>query len=106
MTGTVWIVVIPFVVGVAALLWLLSRKIPGWGMILVGVAVYALGKWLVPVFPAVEDVSTGRRLGSLFHRAMPDVVFLLQILGTVAVVHGIVLCVKRGRKASPHPAGG
>lgn len=100
MTGTVWVVVIPFVVGCAAVLWMLSRKIPGWGMILVGVAIYALGKLLMPAFPAVEDGYTGRRFGSLLQRTMPDVVFLLQILGTVAVVHGIVIWVKRGKKGS------
>jgi len=104
MAEIVWIVVIPIVIVGAGLLWRLSRWIPGWGMILVGIAISSFGKCLAPAFPEVADGNTGQRFGSCFQRAMPDLVFLLQILGTIAVVHGIVMWIKRGRKARQRSA--
>jgi len=95
MTGIQWIVVVPVAMAGAVALWWLSRNTPKGVLIAIGVALHVVGRFLSPIFPAVEDGYTGERFGSFLQRSLPDVCLVLQILGTIAVVHGVVLLFKR-----------
>jgi hypothetical protein len=52
MKGIEWIVVIPVLIGGATLLWALSRNVPGWAMVVIGIVVRVIGGVLTSRFPA------------------------------------------------------
>ena len=67
--------------------WRLSKFLHPGVLIVVGVLIYGLGSWTVLALHG----------GDFF--------FLLQILGTIVVVHGIVLWVRRARVTRQQAAG-
>ena len=75
------LIAVLFLLPLAAGTWWLSRHIHPSVLILVGASLHAFGSWMV----------FGLHGGLFFT--------LLQVLGTVVIIHGIALWVKRTKKA-------
>ena len=105
MAGIQWIIVVPLVIAGAACLWWISKRAPKGVLLLLGIGLHVVGKIMVPMFPAVEDGHTGMRYGTLLERSMPDVCLVLQLLGTIAVIHGVILLFKKKDRTSQPEVG-
>ena len=96
-----FIVVVSVLVGGATGLWWLSKNTPKGVLIVVGLILNVAGRFLNSQFPMVLGPG-GERLGSLVHRLIADVALPMQILGVIAVIHGIIILFKKKKTSSSH----
>lgn len=99
MTALVWL---PVVIAGAAALWWLSRNTPKGVMIAIGVLLNLAGRYLASSFHQVYGIE-GERLGSFAHQLLADLALPLQLLGVIAVIHGIILLFRRRNQAPNQP---
>ena len=92
-----FIVSVPIIVAGAAGIWWLSKHTPKGVLIAVGVVLNVAGRIISSRFNMVFGPD-GERLGSIPNRLIADVALPLQILGTIAVIHGIIMLFKRKSK--------
>jgi len=96
----IFVVTIPILVAGAAGLWCLSKHTPKGVMIVVGVILNISGRFLSSQCSMVFG-PRGERLGSLGQRLIADIALPLQILGVIAVIHGIIILFKRKQIRPP-----
>jgi len=92
-----FIIAIPILLAGAAGIWWLSKHSPKGVLIAIGFILNAAGRFLSDQFHMVFGPS-GERLGSLPNRLIEDLALPLQILGVVAVIHGIIILFKMKTK--------
>ena len=95
MTEVQWFVVIPLLLTGAACLFLTAKHMPKGTLLLIGCALHLAGRILCDMFPVVADGNTGVRCGTFIQRSMPDVSAVLQLLGFIAIIHGLIQVLKR-----------
>lgn len=92
-----FIVAIPVLVAGATGLWWLSKHTPKGVLIVIGVILNVVGRIVSSQFRMVFGPG-GERLGSLPNRLIADLALPLQILGVIAVIHGIIILFKKKTK--------
>jgi len=85
-------------VGSAAATWHVSRKVHPAVLIAVGVILKVIGTIVGHAFPVVIGTS-GERLGSIIYKSLSVFLPLLQLLGLIVIIHGIILWARRFRTA-------
>ena len=90
-----WLIVIPLLLIGAACLFLTAKHTPKGTLLLIGCALQIAGNILYDMFPVVADGNTGVRCGTFIQRTMPDVSIVIQLLGVIAIIHGLAQVLKR-----------
>lgn len=85
---------VPVLIAGAAGIWWLSIHTPKGVLIVIGILLNVGGRALSSHYHMVFGPG-GERLGSLSHRLLADAALPLQLLGAVAVIHGIVMLFKK-----------
>jgi hypothetical protein len=92
-----FIVAVPILVAGAAGLWWLGNHSPKGVLIVIGVILHVAGRIVSSQFRMVFGPG-GERLDSLANRLIADLALPLQILGVIAVIHGIIILFKKKTK--------
>ena len=95
-----FIVAVPLLILGAAGTWWLSKHAPKGILIVVGVSLHVVGRLLSSQFRMVVGIE-GERLGSFSQRLIADIALPMQILGTIAVIHGIIVLFKKKKDSQP-----
>ena len=89
-----YLIAIPIIIAGVAGIWWLSKKLPKGVLIIVGIILNLIGRYMSTEF-SMTFLPSGERLDSGLHKLIADVGLPLQLLGVIAVIHGIAILFRK-----------